>query len=149
TRTAVIEIRNRIAMALEDAGDAASVRIVTLDACAWAVQSGFNPEARLTGSFEDNIHDTHRLIREDADERDDLARIEHLIVDESQDIVGPRADLVLAIIDSLDPACGITVFADRAQAIYAFSEGRDESRSTNLLDALAARGFRQLQLTQV
>lgn len=149
TRTAVVEIRNRIARALEDPGDAASVRIITLDAFAWAVQSGFLKEARLTGSHQDNIHAAHRLIREDPDVRDELARIEHLIVDEAQDIVGARADLVLAIVDALDQESGITVFADKAQAIYAFSEGEDEARGTSLLAALAARGFRQMHLTQV
>jgi len=149
TRTAVVEIRNRIARALEDPADAAGVRIITLDAFAWALQSGFLKEARLTGSYEDNINTARRLIREDLDVRDDFARIEHLIVDEAQDIVGPRADLVLAMVDALDPQCGITVFADRAQAIYAFSEGEDEAKGTNLLEALQARGFRQMHLTQV
>ena len=149
TRTAVVEIRNRIARALEDPADAAGVRIITLDAFAWALQSGFLKEARLTGSYEDNINTARRLIREDLDVRDDFARIEHLIVDEAQDIVGPRADLVLAMVDALDPQCGITVFADRAQAIYAFSEAEDEAGGTNLLEALQARGFRQMHLTQV
>lgn len=149
TRTAVVEIRNRIARALEDPADAAGVRIITLDAFAWALQSGFLKEARLTGSYEDNINTARRLIREDLDVRDDFARIEHLIVDEAQDIVGPRADLVLAMVDALDPQCGITVFADRAQAIYAFSEGEDEAGGTNLLEALQARGFRQMNLTQI
>lgn len=149
TRTAVVEIRNRIARALEEPGDAASVRIITLDAFAWAVHSGFMKEARLTGSYEDNINAALKLLREDEDVRDDLARIEHLIVDEAQDIVGPRADLVLAMVDGLNADSGITVFADRAQAIYAFAEGEDDSKGTNLLDALAARGFRQMQLTEV
>ncbi len=149
TRTAVVEIRNRIGRALEDAGDAASVRIITLDAFAWAVQSGFSHEARLTGSFEDNILTAHRLIRDDTDVRDDLSRIEHLIVDEAQDIVGPRADLLLEMIDALCPESGITVFADRAQAIYGFSDCDAELQGTNLLEALMARGFRQMRMTQV
>lgn len=63
TRTAVVEIRNRIARALSDPADAASVRIFTLDAYAWGVQSGFSHDARLTGSFDDNINEAHRLIR--------------------------------------------------------------------------------------
>jgi len=149
TRTAVVEIRNRIAKALKDPADAASVRIITLDAFAWAIQCGFLQNARLTGSFEDNIQTAHALIRDDPEVRDDFARIEHLIVDEAQDIVGPRADLVLAMVEALYPESGITVFADRAQAIYAFSEAEEEARGTKLLDALVAMGFRQMRLTQV
>ncbi|NHF65988.1 UvrD-helicase domain-containing protein [Xanthomonas hortorum] len=149
TRTAVVEIRNRIARALEDPADASSVRIVTLDAFAWAIQSGFSQDARLTGSYEDNIQAARRLIREDSDVADDVARIEHLIVDEAQDIVGPRADLVLTMIDALYPESGVTVFADRAQAIYGFAEGHSESQGTNLLDAVSALGFHQTRLTQV
>lgn len=149
TRTAVVEIRNRIAKALTDPADAASVRIVTLDAFAWAVQSGFSREASLTGGYEHNINEAHRLIRDDPEVRDDIARIEHLVVDEAQDIVGPRADLVLAIIDALEPESGVSVFADKAQAIYEFAENGDGPAGTKLLDALVARGFKQLQLTQV
>lgn len=149
TRTAVVEIRNRIARALEDAADAASVRIITLDAFAWAVQSGFSDEARLTGSYEDNISAALQLIRGDPDVADDVARIEHLIVDEAQDIVGLRADLVLAMIDALNPESGITVFADRAQAIYDFVEGDRDPKGTNLLNTLAARGFQKMYLTKV
>ena len=149
TRTAVVEIRNRIARALDDPAEAASIRIITLDALAWAVQSGYSNDAKLTGSFDDNIDRARHLIRNDPDVRDDLARVEHLIVDEAQDIIGRRADLILTIIDALNPEAGISVFADRAQAIYDFSENRDETGATNLLEELEERGFRQLQLTTV
>lgn len=150
TRTAVVEIRNRIAQALLDPADASSVRIVTLDAFAWAVQSGFSNNARLTGSYDDNIKEAAWLIKDDAEVRDDIARIEHLIVDEAQDIVGARANLVLAVIDALDPECGVSVFADRAQAIYEFAEDDDDAPgTTRLFDALMDRGFRQLSLTRV
>lgn len=150
TRTAVAEIRSRIARSLTDPADASSVRIVTLDAFAWSVQSGYALDAKLTGKFEDNIERARRLIEEDLDVQEDLARIEHLIIDEAQDIVGVRADLVLSLIESLDEGCGVTVFADRAQAIYGFNEGpRRQSEGTNLLDDLEARGYRPVELRKV
>ncbi len=149
TRTAVVEIRNRIARALSDPADAASVRIVTLDAFAWSVQSGFSQSARLTGSYENNIREAHRLINEDPEVRDDLMKIEHLIIDEAQDIVGPRAQLVLAMIDSLEPESGVSIYADKAQAIYEFSEDGDRAEGASLLDAVAHRGFKQVKLTKV
>ena len=149
TRTAVVEIRNRIASALADPFDAASVRIVTLDSYAWAVQSGFSQDAKLTGKFDDNIASALALIQNDPEVRDEISRLEHLIVDEAQDIVGPRADLVLAMIDAIEPGNGITVFADRAQAIYGWSEDSAQGDGTKLLEELDKRGFEQLALTQV
>jgi hypothetical protein len=149
TRTAVVEIRNRISRALDDPAEAASVRIITLDALAWAVQSGYSHDAKLTGSFDDNIDRARNLIRNDPDVREDLARVEHLIVDEAQDIIGRRADLVLSLIDALSPEAGVSVFADKAQAIYEFSESADGLGATNLLEKLEERGFRPLRLTEV
>jgi hypothetical protein len=149
TRTAVFEIRNRIASALET-GDAASVRIATLDSHAWSMQSGFSPDATLTGSHDKGIEETLRLLRDDPQMADYLQRLDHLVIDEGQDIVGARAALTLAFVDAVAPECGITVFADEAQAIYAFSEEEAESAAgSTLMDQLRARGFDSLSLTHV
>ena len=52
-----------------------------------------------------------------------LESVEHLVVDEAQDIVGIRAELlVVEIIRKLSSSCGVTVFADEAQAIYGFAD---------------------------
>ena len=149
TRTAVFEIRNRIASALET-GDAASVRIATLDSHAWSMQSGFSPDATLTGSHDKGIEETLRLLRDDPQMADYLQRLDHLVIDEGQDIVGARAALTLAFVDAVAPECGITVFADEAQAIYAFSEEEAESAAgSTLMDQLRARGFNSLSPTHV
>lgn len=149
TRTAVFEIRNRIASALENA-EAASVRIATLDSHAWSMQSGFSPDATLTGGHDKGIEETLRLLREDAQLSEYLQRLEHLVIDEGQDIVGPRAVLTLAFVDAVAPECGITVFADEAQAIYAFSEEEtDKPAGSTLLEELKAKGFDSLSLTHV
>src|SRR5205085_5017127 len=65
-------------------------------------------------------------------------RLEHLIIDEAQDVMGARADLVVEMLKSLAPTCGVTILADPAQAIYGFTnDGRDESRlEASLLDRL-------------
>ncbi|WP_448141857.1 UvrD-helicase domain-containing protein [Stenotrophomonas bentonitica] len=149
TRTAVVEIRNRISKALADPADAPGIRVVTLDSFAWSIQSGFINGAKLDAGFEENIKETCRLVRNDLDVRADLERIEHLIVDEAQDIVGARADLVLEIIDALSPTCGVSVFSDRAQAIYEFSEDEDEAKTVSLLDQLRMKGFKLRELTSV
>lgn len=57
--------------------------------------------------------------------------IEHLVVDEAQDVVGHRADLLLALVDALHVDAGITLLGDPAQAIYDFqlrAEERDQPR---------------------
>lgn len=45
-----------------------------------------------------------------------FSEIKHLIVDEIQDLVGPRARLVKSIIKNLD--CGFTLMGDMCQSIY-------------------------------
>lgn len=122
TRTAVREIRERTAACLDDAGLAHTVKIATLDSHAWAIHSGFDEQAKILGTYEDNIGNVLRLVQEDDDVADYLDEVEHLIVDEAQDIVGIRAELVAAIIGRLPESCGVTVFADEAQAIYGFAE---------------------------
>ena len=49
-----------------------------------------------------------------------LSGCDHLIVDETQDLVGPRADLVLTMIGALPQECGFTLFGDRCQSIYEY-----------------------------
>ncbi|MCD7789463.1 MAG: AAA family ATPase [Bacteroides thetaiotaomicron] len=47
-----------------------------------------------------------------------LAEYEHIIVDEVQDLVGVRAELVLSILESLPFRCGFTLLGDSCQALY-------------------------------
>jgi hypothetical protein len=137
TRTAIAEIRARLHSYIGDA--AFAVKVATVDAHAWAIHSGYDPTASLTGSYEENIERVLALVQGDNDVIDYLHNVEHLIVDEAQDLVGQRADLVEAIIARLDPSCGVTVFADEAQAIYGFSEDEEYAAAdgtTELLDRL-------------
>lgn len=144
TRTAVREIRNRIATVLGDQEAAYAVRIATLDAHAWAIHSGFDETAKLVGTHERNIEEVLRLVQEDEQVADYLDTVEHLIVDEAQDVVGIRADLVAALISRLPRSCGVTVFADEAQAIYGFADDVEAKaggiRPPSLLERLRKGG---------
>ena len=124
TRTAVREIRDRIAAYLEDESSAYAVKIATLDSHAWAIHSGFDVHARMD-SYEGNIQGLLTLLRTDKDVADYVESVEHLVVDEAQDIVGIRAELVIEIIRKLSSASGVTIFADEAQAIYGFADDRE------------------------
>lgn len=126
TRTAVAEIRARLHSYVGDA--AFAIRIATIDSHAWSIHSGHDPNARLTGSYEENIQRVIELLKTDEDVSDELSQIEHVVIDEAQDLVGQRADLIEALVEKLPSDCGVTVFADEAQAIYGFSGDEVERR---------------------
>ena len=156
TRTAVREIRDRIATYLEDASAAYAVKIATLDSHAWTIHSGFDEEARILGSYEENIERVLELVRKDENVAEYLESVEHVVVDEAQDIVGIRSDLVVEIVRKLSSTCGVTVFADEAQAIYDFADDREvrqgEKRQPSFPNRLrggAAGVFHERELTDV
>ncbi len=119
TRTAVREIRDRLAAALDDSAAAEAVRVATLDSAAWALQ----PDPDLSGSYDEAIQRVLARVEAGGAIARSLAGLGHVILDEAHDIVGRRADLVCAIVARLAPGCGVTAFADEAQAIYGFAEG--------------------------
>ncbi len=139
TRTAVNEIRDRIAEYMENDADAFTVKIATLDSHAWTIHSGFDEDAKILGSYEENIKRVLDLVRSNTGVSEYLEQLEHLIVDEAQDIVGMRSDLLAAFIEKLSDNCGVTVFADEAQAIYGFADDREVEESEDGEQTLAAR----------
>jgi len=157
TRTAVAEIRARLHSYVGDASFA--IRIATIDSHAWSIHSGHDPNARLTGSYEENVARVIDLLKTDEDVADELSQVEHVVIDEAQDLVGQRADLIEELVKRLPSDCGVTVFADEAQAIYGFSDDSDGHRKgaagkpgKALLDRLRAErslGFETLILKEI
>ena len=151
TRTAIAELRDRI-ISYAVAGDAArSVRISTIDSHAWSLRAGFDeeplPKSLGDGSYDLSIERTIELFKNrNPDLADFMARLEHLIIDEAQDVTGPRATLVLEMLKSLSPSCGVTILADPAQAIYGFTtdSGNDNKSEQSLLERLPAECPRHL-----
>ena len=123
TRTAVAELRARIAASLRDVAGAANVRVATLDSQTFALLHSFPSDAdNLLGGYEANITSlVRRLSAGDQDIAGYLGDLTHVLFDEAQDLTGTRADLALALIGAVSSRCGITVFADPAQAIYGFT----------------------------
>lgn len=145
TRTAVAELRDRIVSYAVAGAAARSVRISTIDSQAWSLRAGFDeeplPKLLGDGSYDLNIQRTVELFRNrQPDLIDFMARLEHLIIDEAQDVTGPRADLVIEMLKYLSPSCGVTILADPAQAIYGFTtDGSDGNQpEQSLLDRLPA-----------
>jgi len=151
TRTAVAELRDRIVSYAVAGVAARSVRISTIDSHAWSLRAGFDdeplPNSLGDGSYDLSIERTIELFRnQNANLIDFMARLEHLIVDEAQDVMGLRAELVIEMLKSLSPTCGVTILADPAQAIYGFTtDGADDKKhEQSLLERLPAECPRPL-----
>lgn len=133
SRAAVAAIRRR----LSGAGSVSRVTVRTFDSFAsrLLLEAGEEVEGR---GFTRRIRATTDLLRNpDADVATvDLVR--HVVVDEVQDLVGDRADLVLALLRRLDGDVGFTVLGDPLQAIFDFQleESTTRVRSDELLDRL-------------
>lgn len=156
TRTAVREIRDRIADYLGDEGAAYAVTVATLDSHAWAIHSGFDETARIIGSYEENIDKARDLLLGNEGAAEYLQTVEHLIIDEAQDIVGVRAEFVLTLIEKLPRECGVSVFADEAQAIYGFADSEEDGGRTERQPPLPEKirerfpsGFEEKDLLEV
>ena len=155
TRTAVAEIRDRLYKYVGT--HAYAIRIATIDSHAWSIHSAHVPGAKLTGSsFDENIKDTTELLKTDETVKEELRRLEHVVIDEAQDIVGVRAVLVGLLAENLSENCGVTVFADNAQAIYGFSDESDGSAQDEDVKPLLERlteidgsNFSHLSLDQI
>ena len=59
--------------------------------------------------------------------QDLLEQYKHLIVDEVQDLVGVRAELVLSILKGLPDTCGFTLLGDACQSLYDYQADQDKA----------------------
>lgn len=106
--------------------DSVEVNVRTFDSFAGQILLDTGEEP--AGSFESRIRQATRVLT-DADEPLDLvADLRHLVIDEVQDLVGDRAEFVLAILDHLDTEAGFTVLGDPLQGIYDFALKQSESK---------------------
>ncbi len=159
TRTAVAELRDRIVSYAVAGDQARSVRIATVDSHAWSLRVGFDddplPKALGDGSYDLSIERVVQLFQQkQPDLLEFMGRLEHLIIDEAQDVVGIRAQLVLEMLNALSAECGVSLLADPAQAIYGFTTDDDESAAAvgSLLDLLSSkspRKFTERRLTKI
>jgi hypothetical protein len=155
TRTAIRELSDRIANFISSDNNPSNLRITTIDSQAWSILYGFSDEEveNLFGSFDANIEESIRKIKSnDRKFLDYLESLRHIVIDEAQDILGIRAELIETIINKLSPECGVTIFYDKAQAIYGFSS-RDEVNKKNLMEILENKinnkEFEKFELKQI
>jgi hypothetical protein len=113
SRAAVREIRNRVTAA---GGNVAFVRAYTFDSFATRLLMLFDPNgAWAQESYDGRIRMVTTLINTSQDVQKYLKNYRQVMVDEVQDLVSVRADLVKAILVRVN---GFTLFGDPAQGIY-------------------------------
>ncbi|MFI7534363.1 UvrD-helicase domain-containing protein [Streptosporangium sp. NPDC049376] len=124
SRAAVRELRNR----LSQYGDAARfVQVQTFDSWALDVLTQVDAMGGWGGrSFDSRIVGARDVV--DSGKSDELYEhgLRHVVIDEVQDLVGDRRDLVEALLDRYD--CGFTVVGDPAQSVYGFTVRNSQER---------------------
>ncbi|WP_330452354.1 MULTISPECIES: UvrD-helicase domain-containing protein [unclassified Streptomyces] len=127
SRAAVRELRERIAL---HAREARRVRVQTFDSWAYAVLRGEQPDRDWsTLRFDERIAEATEAILRGAIEESEQGAPAHVVIDEVQDLVGDRRDMVETLLDRFQDACGFTVVGDGAQAIYGFQVSDEDARA--------------------
>ncbi|MFE1842351.1 UvrD-helicase domain-containing protein [Streptomyces sp. NPDC059515] len=118
SRAAARELRERITRH----GDRARrVRAQTFDAWAYGVLVQGRPDRDwATTSFDERIRAAAEAVEEGALEAGDSVPPSHVVIDEVQDLLGDRRELVEALLDRYQDSCGFTVVGDAAQSVYGF-----------------------------
>ena len=90
--------------------------------------------------FDTNISEAIKIIDKNQYELEEFFEdFQHIIIDEAQDITEPRTTFINNLIKILPSTCGVTIFGDKAQAIYGFTndeEKSDSNNAENLMDYL-------------
>ena len=157
TRAAVAELNGRIDDFADDPDTGFAVKISTLDSQAWKLRHGFEAETvtALFGGFDTSIEKAIALLAErDSEIREYLADMEHVLIDEAQDITGDRARFLLGLLSRLPLTCGVTIFHDDAQAIYdhTMEDGDDfrfvDGAKADYGDTLESRALAKIYRTE-
>ncbi|WP_327577735.1 UvrD-helicase domain-containing protein [Streptomyces sp. NBC_00145] len=118
SRAAARELRQRIARHGERA---LRVRAQTFDAWAYGVLLQARPDVKWSKrGFDERITAAAQAIEQGALEIGDAVPPAHVVIDEVQDLLGGRRELVEAVLDRYQDSCGFTVVGDAAQSVYGF-----------------------------
>lgn len=123
SRAAVSAVRSRL-----NVRDVALADVRTFDSFASVLLIGAGIEP--VGKFDDRIRRATQLLKESDEAPDEVKSLLHVIIDEVQDLVGDRADFVLAILKWLDDDAGITALGDPLQGVYDFQLDESVSKTS-------------------
>ncbi len=113
SRAAVEAVRRRARV-----HDLDGLQIRTFDSFAAQILMDVDDQ-ELNGDFEARIRKATKHITGD-EIPDRVTYLKHILIDEAQDLVGDRAELVLALLGALGDTLGFTVLGDPLQGIYDF-----------------------------
>lgn len=127
SRAAVRELRERISL---HARTARRVRVQTFDSWAYALLRTAYPD-REWGAlrFDERVQEATEAIMRGAVEDSEIGAPAHVVIDEVQDLVGDRREMVETLLDHFQDSCGFTVVGDGAQAIFGFQVSDEAARS--------------------
>lgn len=133
SRAAVEAVRKRARV-----HDLDGLQIRTFDSFAAQILIDMD-EDTLGDSFDARIRKATQYIAGD-EVPDRILHLKHILVDEAQDLVGDRAELVLALLSALGDDLGFTVLGDPLQGIYDFQldESKSKLTSAELIDRLVS-----------
>ncbi|MEU3721830.1 UvrD-helicase domain-containing protein [Streptomyces sp. NPDC031705] len=119
SRSAVRALRERVDTRT---GSARRVRAQTFDGWALSVLKEEDPTRTdlAETSYDRRIELATEAIERGAVESSEHGAPAHIVLDEVQDLVGVRRDMIEALFDRLGDSCGFTVVGDPAQSIYGF-----------------------------
>jgi hypothetical protein len=127
SRAAVRELRERIE---RHATAAQRVRTQTFDSWASSLLAQAYPDADWSGTtFDDRIEAATKAIGAGAVEAGEYGAPAHILIDEVQDLVGVRREMVEELIDRLAGQTGFTLVGDGAQSVYGFQVKDLEARA--------------------
>jgi hypothetical protein len=122
SRAAVAELKRRITGL---SGDARYVGVATFDSFATRILASTAPDGQWSRlDYEGRIRSAVRILT-GCQMPDEVKLVRHILIDEIQDLVGPRAELVMALLQRAE--AGFTMFGDQAQAIYDHQAGQHGS----------------------
>ncbi|MGX1542851.1 UvrD-helicase domain-containing protein [Streptomyces adustus] len=118
SRAAARELRERISRHGERAY---RVRARTFDSWAYEVLLQAHPDGEWGSvGFDERIAAATRAIEKGALEVGDAVPPAHVVIDEVQDLLSGRRELVETLLDRYQDSCGFTVVGDAAQSVYGF-----------------------------
>ncbi|MEU1211375.1 UvrD-helicase domain-containing protein [Streptomyces sp. NPDC005790] len=126
SRAAVRELTERIE---RHAAAAQRIRVQTFDGWASALLNRAYPDVDWgTYTFDSRIEAATEAIDKGAVEGGEYVPA-HVVIDEVQDLVGVRREMVEALLDRFQENSGFTVVGDAAQAVYGFQVSDPEQRA--------------------